>query len=173
MTKVTRSLIVLCVLGMPVAASATGGYWGIGLSGVRSEDELGDAIEPRNLYAQFGHDFTDHVGMEAQTSITLADDEFEGIDWSAALVGLYVKGTLPVSESVKLSVLGGYASVDLAADVGFGYVSTDESGPSYGFGADFGITGGIDLSVRYMRYLEEDGLFSEVTGLNVALQWSY
>ena len=173
MTMITRSLIVLCLLGMPVGTNAMGGYWGIGLSDVRSEDELGDSIEPRNLYAHFGHDFTDHVGMEAQTSITLADDEFGGIDWSAAVVGLYAKGTLPVSESVRLSVLGGYASVDLAADVGFGYVSTDESGPSYGLGADFGITGGMGLSIRYMRYLEEGGLFSEVTGLNVALQWSY
>jgi len=161
------------ILAISAAAHAQGGYWGLGASSVRAEDEVGDSIRPTNLYAHVGYDFNEHFGVEGQSSFTLLDDSFDGVDWSTSIVGIYAKGAAPVSEKVSLYVLGGFSSVEVSADLGFGTASDDESGPSYGVGADFAVSQNLEVFVRYMNYLEEDGLFTEVTAVNVGVGWSF
>lgn len=173
MISFRKLFAVLGILAISVSAHAEGGYWGIGLSAMEAEDEVGDSIKPTNLYGHVGYDFNEHFGVESQASFTLLDDSLGGVDWSTSLLGVYVKGAVPVSDRVKLYVLGGVSSVEVTADLGFGTVSEDETGTSYGVGADFALNEDMDAFVRYMNYLEEDGIFNEVTGLNIGVGWSF
>lgn len=170
-----KALAVLSIVVISVSAHAEGegGYWGVGLSAMQAEDEVGDSIKPTNVYGHLGYDFNQHFGVEGQSSFTLLDDSLGGADWSAMVLGVYAKGAVPVSDRIKLYLLGGFSSVEMTADFGFGTGSDDESGASYGVGADFAINDDMDVFVRYMNYLEEDGLFSEVTGLNIGVGWSF
>lgn len=173
MINFRKALAIPGILAISVSAHAEGGYWGVGLSAMQVEDEVGDSIEPTNVYGHVGYDFNEHFGVEGQGSFTLIDDSLGGVDWFTSVVGVYVKGAVPVSDRVKLYVLGGFSSVEIIGDFGFGTFSDDESGTSYGVGADFTLNDDMDVFVRYMNYLEEDGLFSEVTGLNIGVGWSF
>lgn len=173
MTDIRMTFAALTMLAISVPANAQGSYWGIGLSIMELEDAVGDSIEPANLYGHIGHDFNRHFGLESQASFTLRNDSLGGVDWYTSVFGFYLKGGIPLSNVADLYVLGGVSRVELTADLGFGTVSDDEFGSSYGLGVDLALTEDTEVFVRYMNYLEEDGLFSKVTGLNVGLGWSF
>jgi len=162
-----KKIVSLCaIISLTVASNsfaAPGAYAGIG-GGLMEFDDGFDSISPKQLIFRFGYDFNDYVGLGLEGGFSLIEDDFSGIDYGVSTTFLYVKGSLPVSDSASVYVLAGPTNVELSADVSGITFSADDNDTGFGFGFETQLTS-ARLFFDYITYNDNDG--ADVSSLNI------
>ncbi|KAA0011115.1 porin family protein [Billgrantia pellis] len=114
--------------------------------------EDGDSV---GLRLNGGAQFSDYFGVEAHLGTGGSDGPTE-LEY---LVGAYAKGILPVSQELRLYGLAGFTEVDFDTD--------QESGFSYGAGAEFDVAPNLAIGADYMRYLDKSDYTFDAASVGV------
>jgi opacity protein-like surface antigen len=155
--------------------SYIGAQYGIG---DYDEDGVSKTFNPTALIGVFGYYFHPNFSVEGRVGIGLQDDtqfvpEFglSGVEATLDieyLAGLYGTGHINLTESSSIYGVLGASNVKATASVPSIpalKATDDETGVSFGVGADIGISKNIALNIEYMRYLNKSDYDLDVIGL--------
>lgn len=175
MKKVISNIAILTILGtasMIASADNSGGTYVGGQYGLGSYNEEGfDEVNPTAIIGRFGKYLDDNFSIEGRYGIGLQDDSVNvfGIDASLkidTLFGVYGIWSLDIKETSSVYGLVGYSRAEgTISAAGFGSASSDDSGVSYGVGANIGVTDGVKLNIEYTQYLNKSDFDFSAIGL--------
>lgn len=167
-------LISVAVLSLATvgAAHAEGLYAGALLTRTTvSIDGFGDA-NPMAIGAKLGMPINKNFAVEARLGTGLSDDSLLGIDVKVdSFAGVYAKGILPLSDTASVYGLLGYMQSKLKFEGAGGSASGSDSDVSYGFGADFALSGGTSVGVEWARIFKDD--VSKIDGLTLSVSFKF
>lgn len=153
-------------------AQAEKGYYGVGLAFLNySEEDIEDA-SLTSIYGRLGTNFNENISGEFRIGVGVGDDSVDvyGYDVDIELdnmVGAYLRGGIPVTESFFPYAVLGYTRLELTASaMGFSE-SESETDISFGLGADVDVNGNITVNVEYINYVDKDGL--EIDGFSIGV----
>jgi outer membrane immunogenic protein len=127
------------MLAAPAAAHAQA-YANLGYT----QYEFDDA-EVGGVTARLGYNFTPVIGVEAEGTVGVDDDE--GVELDNAL-GAYVVGRIPLGNTFSVHGRVGYANVELDTPLG----GVEDDGVSWGAGLGWQATPGIGIRADYTRF---------------------
>ncbi len=162
-------LTLLAGLAVSGVAQA-GGYIGLDGSSLNIESDLDDELNPGGIRLRLGMpvapmlDVELHLGGGSESQTTAADR------LTAVYMGAFVKGYLPVGRHSAFYVLGGLSAVDYTQTIDRRDFSDERSGFSYGFGLETELSRRLDLSADYVRYVSDDGPFSELSSVSLGVK---
>jgi len=146
---------------MAVSANEGVKYGGVGYH-LGSYEETGlSSASLTGLELKFGSYISDTVALEGRLTIGTGNDTISvfGIGVDIELnnaLSLFLKGDIPLSPTANLYGLIGFTKGKITASVlGFS-VSEDDSGLSYGIGAESKLSDDVYFSGEYVFYLSED-----------------
>lgn len=131
-------------------------------------DASGD-FSPTGLIGRLGKDINENFSLEGRFGIGLSDDAITASDGFInasvsieidTLLGAYGLAHARINESSSIYALIGFTKIDttFAASIsGFGStsLSEDDSGLSFGVGAEIGLSRNVALNIEYVQYLNE------------------
>ncbi len=176
--RITTTLGVIAGASLALSISAPVNaqpkpYLGVGAGFFEyEEDGVSDDATLAGAYGRAGVEFIDNISGELRLGTGIGDDDVSvgGTNVTVELdyfVGAYLRGSLPVHETVKPYAIIGATEGELTASAGGFSVSASESDLSYGFGLDFLIDERSTVSVEYMSYLDKDE--ASVTALTASV----
>jgi len=121
--------------------------------------DSGRDFDSTGLRLRGGVAFNDYFALEGHLGTGGSDGNVE-LDY---LAGAYAKGIVPLAPEFRLYGLAGFTEVDL--DVG------DESGFSYGAGAEYDVTPSLAVGADYMRYLDESNYTFDAASIGATFRF--
>ncbi|QFU00841.1 hypothetical protein FIU83_04225 [Halomonas sp. THAF5a] len=103
--------------------------------------------------------FNDYFALEGHLGGGGSDDGVE-LDY---LAGAYAKGILPITPDFRLYGLAGFTEVDFDVD--------DETGFSWGGGAEFDVAPNLALGADYVRYLDESNYTFDAASVGMTFRF--
>jgi len=167
------------IAGLGISALLSGSvqaenYYGGNITFLGYEEEgIDDDASLTSISGRLGTDFNENFSGEVRLGFGVGDDTIEviGFDVDVELdnmIGAYVRGGIPVSESFFPYVTVGYTRLELTASIsGFGSESDSESDVSFGVGTDINVSQNIILNLEYMNYFDKDG--AEIDGFSIGI----
>ena len=130
--------------------------WGaapyVGLSlGVLQYNEAGlSSLTPGAALLRLGVPVSPNLAFEGRAAAGLGSSSHDGFNLSLqSLYGAYIKGILPLAPQFSVYAVGGVAGVNLRRDFGDSY--TNDTGLSFGLGADLEVGGGAAVNFEWTR----------------------
>ncbi|CAM3557738.1 porin family protein [Halomonas lysinitropha] len=123
------------------------------------DQDSGRDFDSTGLRLRGGVAFNDYFALEGHLGTGGSDGNVE-LDY---LAGAYAKGIVPIAPEFRLYGLAGFTEVDM--DVG------DESGFSYGAGAEFDVAPNLAVGADYMRYLDESNYTFDAASVGVTFRF--
>ena len=134
-------------------------------------DDGTDTISPTNIYLRGGYKINQYFDVGLESSTTVSSDQLAslpGVDFDIDVVTFYVRGGLPVNESIWIYAQLGRSNTELTAEFQGVQVSEDDNDTMYGLGAeiDLGLRSTY-LALNYSAYNNNDGV--DVTAFNLGI----
>jgi opacity protein-like surface antigen len=139
------------------------------------------------LVGRLGNNINENFSIEGRLGFGLSDDTItatDGVDTASlsieldTLIGVYGVGHIMLNESSSIYGLVGFTKVDGTVSAstsgsvtGSGSSSEDESGLSYGVGADIGVGKNLALNIEYIEYLNESELDLKAISLGIKINF--
>ena len=183
MVREVKMIKMLCVISLSslllsanvFSASVGENYFGASYhNGAYEEDGL-STLKPAGLSLKIGTYIADNVSLEGRFLFGLSSDDssifvpgFGVVDFEFELdsaISLFSKGDIPISSSVNIYGIAGFTKAEFTVTVFDTTVSDDESGFSYGFGAEIAVDSDIFIAGEYIVYIDEDTY--EYSGINI------
>lgn len=167
---VTSALVASCIITSTAMAENT--YFGAGYH-IGTYDESGfPKANPGGIKIEAGKYIAENVAIEGHLLFGAGSDTvtYLGVDVDVKLknaISVFVKGDLPVSETANLYGLLGFTKGKLEASALGTTISEDDSGLSYGIGAEAGFGNDLYFSGEYVFYISESDY--DYTGFNIGL----
>jgi outer membrane immunogenic protein len=152
-----------------------------------SIDGIPEDFSPTGLIGRLGNNINENFSVEGRLGFGLSDDTItatDGVDTASlsieldTLIGVYGVGHIMLNESSSIYGLVGFTKVDgtVSASIsgsltGSGSSSEDESGLSYGVGADIGVGKNLALNIEYIQYLNESELDLNAISLGIKVNF--
>lgn len=155
-------IAVLGLTGINMKANA-GGYAGISANYIDTEitNHFGTTIKG-------GYSFNDFLAVEGRYLVNSSDEGYQGVSIEIdSLYGVYLIGSIPVTDSVSAYVLFGHSEGEVKASYRGYSESADDGSSSLGFGLKYDI---IELWSVTAEYTE---LFDEIDQMSVGLQLNF
>lgn len=128
----------------------TSAYVGLNIAQIRYKEEGLDSITPTGGYFRLGAQLSPYVAVEGRVGGGFNDDSTDGYAVRVdTLYAAYLKGSLPLAPGFSIYGLGGLGGVRLHRN--FGDLRADDTGFSYGLGADFALGNGAGLNLEWSR----------------------
>ena len=178
-----------------VAADKTGrGYVGAGYTMLTVSPEGGPDLDLSALGVRGGYYFNKYFSVEGRLAFGVGDDSVsETVDIGSGpepatlkfeldhSIGVYAVGHIPLTEQFQLYGLVGFTKQSVTVDasipsLGSGSDSYDDSGLSFGVGAEFDMTKNLSLGVEYVSYITDgdiEGLSYDADGLGITLNYLF
>jgi outer membrane immunogenic protein len=140
--------------------------------GTYNEDGF-EEVNPTALIGRFGKYLNNSFALEGRFGIGLQDDSVSifGTDVSLdidTLFGIYGVGHVNINDTSSVYGLIGFTQAEATVSApGFISESGDESGVSFGVGADIGLGSNIALNVEYTQYLNKSDFDLSAIGLGI------
>ncbi len=170
-------LTVLSAISMVTVADNTGkSYFGVQYSIATYEDEFVE-IDPTALIGRFGKYFNNNFSLEGRFGIGLQDDTVDIFGTNVSLeldtlFGVYGVGHINLNESSSVYGMIGFTRAEATISIpGFISESEDESGLSFGIGADIGIGNNVALNIEYTQYLNKSDFDFSAMGLGAVFSF--
>lgn len=171
-----KKLILAAGLGCCLAQAAVAGPYG-SVSYAFFETELsagGGSVDfdTPTLQFAFGNQFNDNLGLEFRVGLGADEDSSFGADLEISdYFALYLKPTLPISDTVSLYALLGAAKTSLDSSAG----DDDDNDISYGFGFAAEVGSGVDVFAEYIVLYDDsdDGVDVEINGFNLGVAFDF
>ncbi|MAY35250.1 MAG: hypothetical protein CMN84_04020 [Spongiibacteraceae bacterium] len=149
----------------------------LGLSYAFFETELesgGISVDFDTPTIQFalGHQFNENLGAEFRVGLGADEDSSFGLDVEISdYFALYLKPTLPLSDTLSLYALLGVAKTTV--DTSFG--DDDDSDISYGFGFSADANSEVSFFAEYVSLYDDsdDGVDVEINGFNLGVAFLF
>ena len=142
-----------------------------GGAGFVNFDDGVDEISPTNLYLRGGYRFNPYFSIGLESSVTVSPDQLPSVpdvDLSVSAVTFFLRGGVPVGESVLIYGQIGRTNTELTAEYQGLEISEDDNDTSLGFGAEIDIGNSpAYVALNYTLYNNNDGV--DVTGLNIGV----
>ena len=158
--KKLLSAFAASILLLPLAAQASNTYGGIQYAmGSYNQDNFGE-VNPTALIARFGSYVNNNVSIEGRLGIGLQDDSvnFLGTNISIeldALLGVYGAAHASINQNSDVYALIGFSRAEATVSA-LGYsASSDDTGLSFGVGANLGVGNNVSLNIEYVQYLNK------------------
>ena len=159
-----------------LAASEGDQYAGIQYTNLDLSDSSGDSVSPSAIVGRFGVYINESVSVEGRLGIGAGDDTIDAGPFDIAieldtLYGVYGVGHMPINESASVYGVIGFTQAEATASaMGFSE-SFDDSGLSYGIGADIGISDTVALNLEFMQYMSKSDF--DLTGVSAGVTFSF
>lgn len=151
-------LVVLFSLTSTITQAAPlTNYVSVG-GGALTFDDSVDVVNPTQVYARIGHNFTPHFGVGVEANTSLVEDSLYGLDYSVTASFLYLKGSLPIGSNSKLYAVAGPTYVELTGSLGGISVSTDDNDVGFGVGYEYSFNKRHGVSADYTQYYDDGGV---------------
>jgi outer membrane immunogenic protein len=149
------AVTLFCVAPLHAEDKGTS-YWGAQYALVTYDESGFDEVEPTALVLRLGRFVTENISIEGRLGFGLEDDEVDvgPFDVEVEVDNLYgIYGVFHTSGSDDTNVYGvlGFTKGELKATAFGATFEGDDSGLSYGIGANF-----RGFNIEYMSYLDED-----------------
>lgn len=176
---------LMLVTGTGIAGPEDKSYFGIQYGiGEYSEKNISKNFKPTALIGRFGYYFHPNFSLEGRLGYGLQDDtqflpEFgpSGLDAKFKLdsiIGVYAVGHISPSEYLSFYGVLGVSRIEATASIpAFPAAnSTDEeTGISYGLGADIFIYKRVTFNIEYMKYLDKTKLDLGMIGVGASARF--
>lgn len=168
--------LVLFTLALLFNTSAYAQNWYVdGGAGFIKFDDGTESISPTNLYIRGGYQFNQYfnIGLEASTTISSDQiDSLPGVDFDVDAVTFYVRGGVPVNESIWLYGQIGRTNTELTGEFQGIEVSEDDNDTMFGFGVDVDLgSSGTYLALNFSKYNNNDGVDVNAFNLGVGVRF--
>ena len=181
-----KFIVSLVVAGAVITSSSSsladaGNSTYIGIQyaiGNYSEDGITEDFDPTVLVGRFGKFFNKNFALEGRLGIGLQDDTqhlsqfgFDGTVEIDTILGVNGVGNANISETSSVYGLIGFSRVEgTATALGFSN-SDDDTGLSFGVGADLGISNNVSLNIEYVSYLSKSDFDFSTLGFGVVFDF--
>jgi opacity protein-like surface antigen len=142
-------------------------------------------FSPTALIGRVGSNINQNFSIEGRLGLGLSDDTItatDGVDTASlsveldTLIGVYGIGHIMLNETSSVYGLIGFSKLDgtiTASLTNFGSasISEDESGLSYGIGADIGVGNNVALNLEYVQYLNKSDF--DVSALAAGVKFGF
>ncbi|MCH9740215.1 MAG: porin family protein [Epsilonproteobacteria bacterium] len=160
---VVEAPIVPVVPPQPAKIVANGFYAGLGITGVRYENDcVCKTVDTKDTsygaVARVGYDFNEYIGIEARGSKTNGDSDVEH-------AGLFVKPMVPVTDNTNVYGLVGVAKTKIKGDV----PHVDSDGMALGAGIEVDLSADTPKNGRYSR--DFDGRGDQEKGVGIFVDY--
>ena len=158
--KKLLSAFAASVLLLPLTSNAENTYGGIQYAmGTYNEDGF-EEVKPTALIGRFGNYVNNSVSIEGRLGVGLQDDSIDyfGIDISLeldTLIGVYGLAHANINQNSDVHALIGFSRAEATVSA-LGYsASSDDTGLSFGVGANLGTGNNVSLNIEYVQYLNK------------------
>lgn len=177
----SKLLVMAAVATMSSAAMAEGVYVSMDYSLLDTEVSADwtsqtESADPTGLLVALGNQFNENFAVEAQVGVGLSEDEFVG-DWEielSRLLALNVVGILPVNDSLSFYGKAGLMKLEFEDSDDDKY---DDTGISYGIGAQLNLSSQAALKVEYVVLPDTENdefeLDIESNAINLGLKFQF
>ena len=166
-----RNILILAIPLLFSTSIYAQNWYADGGLGLIKFDDGADSISPTNLYIRGGYQFNQYFNIGLESSATISSDQIDnlpGVDFDVDAVTFYIRGGVPVNESIWLYGQIGRTKTELTAEFLGTEVSDDDTDTSYGFGAEIDLGSKTTyLALNYSMYNNNDGV--DVTALNLGI----
>lgn len=184
--KKSLSLLAASLLCTPLLANAAPLQQGTPYAGLNysllnySEEGVSDDAEPTALVGKMGYFMVDQIAVEGRLGLGTTDDTVNvnvvGVNVPVdveidRMFGLYLVGHLPLGEQASLYALVGFTDVKATFSAAGYSASDNDSGFTYGFGADLYASEQFGINAEYTQYLDETGYDLSAVSLGVKLHF--
>ncbi|MBY5993324.1 porin family protein [Ferrimonas balearica] len=172
-------LTILMLLVSPVRAdwdfsAINQGNWYLGaqFNYGQVDTQFGDA-NPIALHALGGYQFNPYLAVEGRIGLGVSDDETnEDITIEIdSYYGLYLTGTLPLSDWVKVYVLLGATDVNLEQDLDSRSDTFGSTDVTYGVGLSLLATERLAITIEAVQWLDKGDI--DVAGLGLGVRYDF
>ena len=167
---IKKALLLSTTLLFSSVSFAQNWYVDGGAGFIEFDDGI-DTISPTNLYIRGGYQFNQYFNIGLETSVTASSDQLSdipGVDFDVDVVTFYVRGGVPVNESIWVYAQIGRSNTELTAEFQGIEISEDDNDTMFGLGAEIDL--GSDktyLALNYSSYNNNDGV--DVTAFNIGV----
>ena len=160
-----------------LAASAGDQYAGIQYTSLDLSDSSGDSVSPAAIIGRYGAYINENFSVEGRLGIGAGDDTVDiGAPFDVSveldtLYGVYGVGHMPINASSSVYGVFGFTQAEATASGGGLSDTVDDSGMSYGVGADIGISDTIALNLEFMQYMNKSDF--DLTGISAGVTFSF
>jgi len=164
--------ILLLSAALLFSSSTLAENWYVdGGAGFIKFEEAGDKISPTNIYLRGGYKINQYFNIGLESSTTVSSDQVSsvpGVDFDVNTVTFYVRGGMPVTDSIWIYGQLGRTNTELTGEALGIKVSDDDNDTMYGLGADVDLgSKNLYLALNYSMYNNNDGV--DVTAFNLGL----
>ncbi|MEM7563530.1 MAG: porin family protein [Pseudomonadota bacterium] len=156
--------VLLMLLSRP--AFATDGFYASVSGGLLTFDDGVDTIKPKQLSGRLGYNFNDYIGIGFEGGFSLLEDELFGFDWDVTTTFIYLRGSLPISETASIYLLAGPTDVSVTGTSGAFSITADDDDTGTGFGFETRLDT-VSVYVDYITYNDNEGV--EVDAFNIGV----
>lgn len=173
-----KMLIITTLLAASVASFAASPalastYVTVEGTSVTVDDNLDGDLNPMGLRFRLGTPLGKNLDMEAHLGFGMDDRSSNYEEFSSAVAGLFLKGYIPIGFNSAFYALGGYSAMTLTQTVNGQDFEDERRGLSYGAGFETKISGRVDLTADYVRYVHDEGLFEDISALSLGLKFYF
>lgn len=169
-----KVLIISLALLFSSSAMSENWYLGGGAGLIEFDDGV-DSISPTNIYIRGGYQLNQYFNIGIESSITISSDQISDspdVDFDVDVVSFYVRGGVPLNESIWVYAQAGRANTELTAEFRGVELSDDDNDTMYGVGAEFDLGDKKTyLAVNYSIYNNNSGV--DVTALNLGVGFRF
>lgn len=173
-----KMLIITTLLAASVASFATAPalastYLTVEGTSLTVQDNLDSDLNPMGMRFRLGTPIGKNLDMEAHLGFGIDDRSSTYEEFSSTVAGVFLKGYIPIGFNSALYALGGYSAMTLTQTINDQDFEDERRGLSYGAGFETKISGRVDLTADYIRYIKDEGLFEDISAVSLGLKFYF
>ena len=158
------------MLGAATQTAIAETYISIDGSRLSLESEDSDEVSPGGIRFRMGSQISPLIDIEGHLGFSFTD-ETENLDsLSATYFSGFLKGYVPLGRVSALYGLVGWSAISLSQEIGNSEFSEERGGFSWGFGLETQLTKNADLTGDFVNYINSDGVFENISAINVGIK---
>ena len=156
--------LALLVFSTFAPKADAGGYMGASYSQI----DLDGLTDHTGITVHGGYNFNEVIAIEGRYLVNSSDENYHGANVEIDhLYGIYLIGTLPVTDSIGVYAVFGHSEGEITASY-YGYSeSADDGSSSVGFGVKYDIVEAWTITAEYME------AFDDVDQVSVGLKLNF
>ena len=158
---------------MPLGTTNANGYVGLDGASIGVENQLNDELNPHGMRLRLGMRLSDLLDFELHLGGGTDNATAVFNSFSAAYLGAYLKGYLPLGQRSAAFALAGVSGISYSQEIDDRYFTDTQSGLSFGFGLETQLTDRLDLSADYMLYSNDGSQFSELSAMSFGIKYYF
>ncbi len=168
-----RLIIATLFAFMAATSASASSYITIDGTSVTVQDNLDGELNPMGLRFRLGMPIADNLDIEGHFGFGADTRDSAYDNFGTTYAGAYLKGYVPIGFNSAFYALGGYSAVTLTQEVNGSEFSDERYGFSYGAGLETKISRRADLTADYMRYVRDEGLFSDISAVSLGIKFYF